>query len=82
MHPLLTFVMDLILGKFFLSVIVNVQLIIYHSIRIKMCTTVDDENFITVHHEMGHIEYYQAYSSQPAVFRNGANSAFHECIIN
>jgi peptidyl-dipeptidase A len=51
-------------------------------LRIKMCTTVDDENFITIHHEMGHIEYYQAYSTQPAVFRTGANSAFHECIKN
>ncbi|RNA14455.1 angiotensin-converting enzyme-like [Brachionus plicatilis] len=48
--------------------------------RIKMCTSVDDENFYTIHHEMGHIEYYMAYKDQPAIFRSGANSAFHEAI--
>lgn len=48
--------------------------------RIKMCTSVDDENFYTIHHEMGHIEYFMAYKDQPAIFRNGANSAFHEAI--
>ena len=48
--------------------------------RIKMCTSVNDENFYTVHHEMGHIEYYMAYKNQPAIFRAGANSAFHEAI--
>ena len=45
-----------------------------------MCTITDDESFFTVHHEMGHIEYYMAYSSQPSVFKNGANSGFHEAI--
>lgn len=48
--------------------------------RIKMCTSVDDDNFYTVHHEMGHIEYYMAYRDQPAIFKSGANSAFHEAI--
>ncbi|CAF0854727.1 unnamed protein product [Didymodactylos carnosus] len=49
--------------------------------RIKICTEVDDNNFYIVHHEMGHIEYYMAYSkSQPYVYRDGANSAFHEAI--
>ena len=48
--------------------------------RIKMCTSVDEENFHTIHHEMGHIEYYMAYKDQPALFRGGANSAFHEAI--
>lgn len=48
--------------------------------RIKMCTQVDDEDFYVVHHEMGHIEYYMAYRHQPAIFRTGANSAFHEAI--
>jgi peptidyl-dipeptidase A len=46
--------------------------------RIKMCTSVNEEDFYVVHHEMGHIEYFMAYSKQPAVFRTGANSAFHE----
>jgi peptidyl-dipeptidase A len=45
-----------------------------------MCTTVDDDQFSTIHHEMGHIEYYMAYRNQPALFKTGANSAFHEAI--
>jgi peptidyl-dipeptidase A len=48
--------------------------------RIKMCTVLTDDNFVTIHHEMGHVEYYMAYSQQPAVFRTGANSAFLEAI--
>jgi hypothetical protein len=48
--------------------------------RIKMCTTVNEENFYVVHHEMGHISYYQAYKDQPNLLRNGANSGFHEAI--
>ena len=45
-----------------------------------MCTVIDEDNFYTIHHEMGHIEYSMAYSSQPAIFKDGANSAFHEAI--
>ena len=45
-----------------------------------MCTYVKDKDFYTVHHEMGHIEYYMSYRDQPFIFRNGANSAFHEAI--
>ena len=45
-----------------------------------MCTEVNEEVFFTVHHEMGHIEYYMAYSDQMPIFRAGANSGFHEAI--
>ena len=38
----------------------------------------DEEYFSTIHHEMGHIQYFMAYSDQPGVFREGANSGFHE----
>jgi len=38
----------------------------------------DEDGFSTVHHEMGHIEYYLAYRHQPTIFRTGANSGFHE----
>lgn len=31
------------------------------------------EDLITVHHEMGHIQYFMQYSRQPNVFREGAN---------
>lgn len=36
--------------------------------------------FQTIHHEMGHIEYFMAYSHQPTVYREGANGGFHEAI--
>ncbi|KAK4883480.1 hypothetical protein RN001_006799 [Aquatica leii] len=48
--------------------------------RIKMCTEVNYEDFITVHHEMGHIEYFILYKDQPIAFRNGANPGFHEAV--
>lgn len=48
--------------------------------RIKMCTKIDIEDFETIHHEMGHIEYFMAYENQPAVYRAGVNSAFHEAV--
>lgn len=48
--------------------------------RIKMCTKVNMEDLITVHHEMGHIEYYLQYAQQPNVFREGANPGFHEAV--
>jgi peptidyl-dipeptidase A len=48
--------------------------------RVKMCTSVSDNDLLVSHHEMGHIEYYMAYKDQPTIFRNGANSGFHEAI--
>lgn len=48
--------------------------------RIKMCTSVNMEDFITVHHEMGHIMYYILYKDQPLLFRTGATPAFHEAV--
>lgn len=49
-------------------------------VRIKMCTTITHDDFITIHHEMGHIQYYQEYKDQPLTFRDGANPGFHEAI--
>lgn len=48
--------------------------------RIKQCTEVTGEQFITAHHEMGHIEYFIQYKDQPVKFREGANDGFHEAI--
>jgi peptidyl-dipeptidase A len=48
--------------------------------RIKMCTKVNMEDFITVHHEMGHIMYYLMYKDQPLIYRTGANPGFHEAV--
>lgn len=45
-----------------------------------MCTQLTFEDFITIHHEMGHIQYYSLYKHQPHSFRRGANPAFHEAI--
>uniref|UniRef100_H3B2W0 Angiotensin-converting enzyme n=1 Tax=Latimeria chalumnae TaxID=7897 RepID=H3B2W0_LATCH len=46
--------------------------------RIKMCTKVNMDNFLTIHHEMGHIQYDMAYAHLDYLFRNGANEGFHE----
>ncbi|XP_052286831.1 angiotensin-converting enzyme-like [Dreissena polymorpha] len=48
--------------------------------RIKMCTEINMDSFETIHHEMGHITYFMAYQDQPTVYRDGANSGFHEAI--
>lgn len=48
--------------------------------RIKMCTQVDSEDFITIHHEMGHIQYDLLYKNNPISFRDGANPGFHEAV--
>jgi peptidyl-dipeptidase A len=47
---------------------------------IKMCTKITMEDLVTIHHEMGHVEYFMAYSHQPIKFRDGANPGFHEAI--
>lgn len=49
-------------------------------VRIKMCTEVDINYFTTVHHELGHIQYYLQYANLPTIFRSGANPGFHEAI--
>ncbi|KAI9554639.1 hypothetical protein GHT06_019912 [Daphnia sinensis] len=48
--------------------------------RIKQCTKITMEDFITVHHEMGHIQYFLQYKHLPLVYREGANSGFHEAV--
>merc|ERR1712223_1325596 len=48
--------------------------------RVKMCTELDLDNLVTIHHEMGHIQYYIQYKHLPYEFRSGANSGFHEAI--
>ncbi|NWZ73318.1 ACE2 enzyme, partial [Acrocephalus arundinaceus] len=48
--------------------------------RIKMCTKVTMDDFLTAHHEMGHIEYDMAYAEQPYLLRSGANEGFHEAV--
>ena len=40
----------------------------------------NDEDFQTVHHELGHNFYQRAYAGQPFIFHDGANDGFHEAI--
>jgi peptidyl-dipeptidase A len=49
-------------------------------IRIKMCIQIRDEDFVTIHHELGHNFYQRSYKGQPFLFENGANDGFHEAI--
>jgi len=50
--------------------------------RIKQCTKVNMEDFITVNHEMGHVQYHLAYKNQSFLFRSGANPGFHEGVAD
>ena len=45
-----------------------------------MCIGVNDEDFVTIHHELGHNYYQRAYRTQDPLFRSGANDGFHEGI--
>jgi peptidyl-dipeptidase A len=49
-------------------------------LRIKMCTKVNSEDFVVIHHELGHNYYQRAYNQQPYLYLGGANGGFHEAI--
>lgn len=49
-------------------------------LRIKMCIKVNGDDFVTIHHELGHNYYQRAYNKQDYLFRDGANDGFHEAI--
>ena len=49
-------------------------------LRIKMCIEPDEENLVTIHHELGHDFYYQSYEKLPVLFQFGANEGFQEGI--
>jgi peptidyl-dipeptidase A len=48
--------------------------------RIKQCVEINEEQFGTLHHELGHIYYFLMYKDQPSVFKGGAHDGFHEAI--
>lgn len=82
MHLPMNFAMEKILGKKFLIWNSNFecQLFLLKSklnttpiSRIKMCTKINQQHFITVHHELGHIQYFIQYKNLPISFRTGAN---------
>jgi peptidyl-dipeptidase A len=49
-------------------------------LRLKMCIDITADDFITIHHELGHNFYQRAYNIQPFLFRDSANDGFHEAI--
>jgi peptidyl-dipeptidase A len=49
-------------------------------LRLKMCVEIRDEDFVTVHHELGHNFYQRAYKNQPPLFEDSANDGFHEAV--
>jgi len=49
-------------------------------IRVKTCLKVNADDFVTIHHELGHNYYQRAYMNQPFLYENGANDGFHEAI--
>ena len=49
-------------------------------LRLKMCIEINAEDFVTIHHELGHNFYQRAYMNQPFLFRDSANDGFHEAI--
>src|SRR5712691_5091248 len=49
-------------------------------LRIKMCIEPTDEDFTTIHHELGHNFYQREYKDLPILFRDSANDGFHEAI--
>jgi peptidyl-dipeptidase A len=51
-----------------------------NDLRIKMCIKPNEEDLVTVHHELGHIFYYSQYYTLPILFQSGANDGFHEGI--
>ena len=46
-----------------------VQVQYYTYCRIKQCTRVNQEDFVTVNHEMGHVQYFLQYKHQPHLYR-------------
>jgi peptidyl-dipeptidase A len=49
-------------------------------VRIKMCIKKNADDFVTIHHELGHNYYQRAYNQQDYLHLNGANDGFHEAI--
>ncbi|HEY6549558.1 MAG TPA: M2 family metallopeptidase, partial [Vicinamibacteria bacterium] len=49
-------------------------------LRIKMCIEITGEDFVTVHHELGHNFYQRAYNQQPFLYQDSANDGFHEAV--
>ena len=49
-------------------------------LRVKTCLEPKGEDFLTIHHELGHNFYQRAYNTLPIIFRDSANDGFHEAV--
>ena len=49
-------------------------------LRIKQCIQIAHNDLVTIHHELGHIQYYLQYWNLPDAYRTGANPGFHEAV--
>jgi peptidyl-dipeptidase A len=49
-------------------------------LRIKMCIKINQEDLVTIHHELGHNYYYHYYYKLPMLYQNGAHDGFHEAV--
>ena len=51
-----------------------------NDLRIKMCINRNQEDLVTIHHELGHDYYFNDYYMLPVLYQRGANDGFHEAI--
>lgn len=49
-------------------------------LRLKMCIEIRDEDFVTIHHELGHNFYQRAYKAHTNLYQDSANDGFHEAV--
>jgi peptidyl-dipeptidase A len=49
-------------------------------LRVKMCIQITEEDFRTIHHELGHNFYQRAYNTRAPLFQGSANDGFHEAV--
>ena len=49
-------------------------------LRIKMCIKPNADDFVTIHHELGHNYYQRAYNRLGYLYQDSANDGFHEAI--
>ncbi len=51
-----------------------------NDLRLKMCIKIDQEDLVTIHHELGHHYYFNHYYKLPVLFQGSAHDGFHEGI--
>ena len=51
-----------------------------NDLRIKMCIDTTEEDFVTIHHELGHNFYQRAYNDLSIFYQDSANDGFHEAV--